>query len=33
MSEVRDVPIILTGVNMDDQFEGSFEDRRVINFI
>ena len=32
MSEVRDVPIILTGVNMDDQFEGSFEDRRVINF-
>lgn len=32
MSEVRDVPIILTGVNMDDQFEGSFEDKRVINF-
>ena len=32
MSDVRDVPIILNSVSMDDQFEGSFEERRVIEF-
>jgi len=30
MSEVRDVPISLDGVAMDDQYEGTFEERRVI---
>ena len=32
MSDVRDVPIILNSVSMDDQFEGTFEERRVIEF-
>ena len=32
MSEVRDVPIVLNSVNMDDQFDGSFEERRVIEY-
>jgi len=32
LSDVRDVPIILNSVSMDDQFEGSFEERRVIEF-
>ena len=26
----QDVPVILTGVNIDDQYEGSFEERRVL---
>lgn len=32
MSDVRDVPVILNSVSMDDQFEGTFEERRVIEF-
>ena len=32
MSDVRDVPIILNSVSMDDQFEGTFEERRIIEF-
>tara|TARA_B100000085_G_scaffold285018_1_gene319648 strand:- start:1555 stop:2607 length:1053 start_codon:yes stop_codon:yes gene_type:complete len=32
MSEVRDVPIILNSITMDDQYEGSFEERRVIEY-
>ena len=30
MSEVRDVPIVLTGVEMTDTYEGDFTERRVI---
>lgn len=26
----QDVPIVLTGVNIDDQYEGAFEERRVL---
>ena len=32
MTDYRDVPIILTGVNMEDQYEGTFEERRVIEY-
>jgi len=32
MSEVRDVPIVLTSVAMEDTYEGSFEERRVIEY-
>lgn len=32
MSEVRDVPIILNSVNLEDNFEGAFDDRRTIVF-
>jgi len=32
MSDVRDVPITLTSVTMDDQFEGTFEERRVLEY-
>ena len=32
LSDNRDVPIILTGVTMDDQYEGGYEDRRVIEY-
>ena len=32
MSDTRDVPIVLTSVNMDDQYEGTFEERRVIEY-
>ena len=32
MSDVRDVPITLNSVNMDDQYEGTFEERRVIEY-
>ena len=32
LSDNRDVPIVLNGVNYDDQYEGSFEDRRVIEY-
>ena len=32
LSDNRDVPIVLNGVNFDDQYEGSFEDRRVIEY-
>ena len=32
MSEVRDVPIILNSVTMDDQYEGEFVERRVIEY-
>ena len=32
MSEVRDVPVILNSVAMEDMYEGSFEERRVIEY-
>lgn len=32
MTDVRDVPITLNSVNMDDQYEGTFEERRVIEY-
>ena len=32
MSEVRDVPIFLNSVAMDDQYEGEFVERRVIEY-
>jgi len=32
MSDNRDVPIVLNSVAMEDQFEGSFEERRVIEY-
>ena len=32
MSEVRDVPIILTGSTLEDMYEGAFEERRVIEY-
>ena len=32
MSEVRDVPVILNSVTMEDMYEGSFEERRVIEY-
>ncbi len=32
LSDNRDVPIVLNSVNYDDQYEGSFEDRRVIEY-
>ncbi len=32
MAEVRDVPIILNSVAMEDMYEGSFEERRVIEY-
>ncbi len=32
LSDNRDVPIVLTGISYDDQYEGSFEDRRVIEY-
>ena len=32
MSDTRDVPIVLTSVSMDDQYEGTFEERRVIEY-
>ena len=32
MSEVRDVPVILTSTNMEDMYEGAFEERRVIEY-
>lgn len=32
MSEVRDVPIILNSVTMEDMYEGAFEERRVIEY-
>tara|TARA_Y100000590_G_scaffold369430_1_gene430683 strand:- start:963 stop:2012 length:1050 start_codon:yes stop_codon:yes gene_type:complete len=32
MSEVRDVPIILNSITMEDMYEGSFEERRVIEY-
>ena len=32
MGTTRDVPIILTGVTYSDEYEGSFEDRRVLTY-
>lgn len=32
MSDTRDVPIVLNSVSMDDQYEGTFEERRVIEY-
>ena len=32
MGTTRDVPIILTGVTYADEYEGSFEDRRVLTY-
>ena len=32
MGTTRDVPIILTGVTYSDEYEGSFEDRRVVTY-
>ena len=32
MSEVRDVPVILNSIAMEDMYEGSFEERRVIEY-
>lgn len=32
MTDYRDVPIILNSVNMEDQYEGTFEERRVIEY-
>ena len=32
MGTTRDVPIILTGVTYTDEYEGSFEDRRVLTY-
>ena len=32
MSEVRDVPVILNSITMEDMYEGSFEERRVIEY-
>ena len=32
MSETRDVPITLNSVSMDDQYEGTFEERRVLEY-
>ena len=32
MSDTRDVPITLTGVSMEDTYEGSYEERRVIEY-
>ena len=32
MDEVRDVPIVLSSVAMEDTYEGSFEERRVIEY-
>jgi len=32
MSDNRDVPIILNSISMEDTFEGSFEERRVIEY-
>lgn len=28
----QDVPVILTGVNIEDQYEGSFEERRILTY-
>ena len=32
MSENRDVPIVLNSVSFQDDYEGSFEDRRIIEY-
>ena len=32
MTENRDVPIVLNGVSFQDDYEGSFEDRRIIEY-
>ena len=32
MSDTRDVPVILNSVSMEDTYEGSFEERRVIEY-
>jgi len=32
MDEVRDVPVILNSVTMEDMYEGAFEERRVIEY-
>ena len=32
MSEVRDVPVILNSVSMEDMYTGGFEERRVIEY-
>jgi hypothetical protein len=32
MSDTRDVPIVLNSVSMDDQYEATFEERRVIEY-
>lgn len=32
LTEVRDVPIVLTGVSMNDDYEGDFETRRTIEY-
>ena len=32
MTENRDVPIVLNSVSFQDDYEGSFEDRRIIEY-